>query len=316
MKSNKLISAVIVLILGGIILTPIIVFLFVLGTVRRGMMSYGGISQVNELSVGDYGGRGAGLKSYTQTLRDSAMPTPIPGGATPQPDVEERRKVRNATISLHVSNVRETVDSIGDYVNKIGGYVVTQSINTPSESSTGNMSIRVPTDELDATLEYLRERSVNVVYESVSGRDITDQYVDTQAKLETLEKTKAIFESMLDETEDFDEILRAQKEILNVQRQIDNVKGQIEYMEGTSETALIRINLSTDALELGYAPKNAWRPKVVFKKAVRSMLVTMRGLGNLAIWLGVYSVFWLPPVIIVILLVRKAKRKKKNSSKK
>ncbi len=275
-------------------------------------MSYGGLSHVNELAVDSYGG---GPKSYTQALKNTSIPRPIPGQSAPQPDVEERKKVRNATISLHVSNVRETVNSIGDYVDKIDGYVVNQSVNTPNESSSGNMTVRVPTEELDATLEYLRDRSVNVVYESISGRDITNEYVDTQAKLETLEGTKAIFESMLEEAEDFDEILRAQKEILSVQRQIDNVKGQIEYMEGTSETALIRINLSTDALELGYAPKNAWRPKVVFKRAVRSMLVTLRGLGNFAIWLGVYSVFWLPPVLIVILLIKRAKKKKNKRAK-
>lgn len=87
----------------------------------------------------------------------------------------------------------------------------------------------------------------------------------------------------MDDATTFDQILRAQKEILNVQTQIDNVKGQIAYIEGTAKTALISIDLSTDALEIGYAPKNAWRPKVVFKQAVKSLIANLRSLGNTAI---------------------------------
>jgi len=250
-------------------------------------------------------GRGGGFSSNL----------PIPNtSATPHPEVEERMKVKNASISLHVKDIKESVTAINTYVENIGGYVVTQRINTPQESSTGYMTVRVPSDKLEASLEYFGERAIRVVQEEITGRDITDKYVDTQAQLATLERTKAIFEGILDEAVEFDDILRANREILSTQSQIDYIKGRLQYMEKTSETSLINITMSTDELELGYAPADAWRPKVVLKKAVRSLVSDVRGLGETAIWIGVYSVFWIPALIIV-LVVKKVLKNRKSKSK-
>ena len=247
-----------------------------------------------------YGGKGGG--GYEGGYSEIPYYEPAP-----QPDIKDRKLVRNASLSLHVKDVRETIGEIDAFTKKVGGYVINSSVNTPQESSTGLVSLRVPTEKLDEALVYFKGRAVNVVYENVWSSDITDQYVDTTAKLATLEKTKAIFEGMLSSATEFDDILRAQTEILNVQSQIDQVKGRIKYMEGTSETALVSIDLSTDALELGYAPENSWRPNVVFKQAIRSLVANARKLGNTAIWVSVYSVIWVP-VALVVRVVRKKRR--------
>jgi len=242
----------------------------------------------------------------------SNLPIPSPS-ATPHPEVEERMKVRNASISLHVKDVRESVRAINTYVEDIGGYVVTQRINTPQESSTGYMTVRVPSDKLEVALEDFGKRAVRVVQEEITGMDITDEYIDARARLVTLEKTKAIFEGILEEAAEFEDILRANQEILNVQRQIEAIEGRLLYMEKTSETSLISISMSTDELELGYAPADAWRPRVVFKKAVRSLVADARGIGESVIWAVVYSIFWVPALVVVLIVKRVLKNKKSKS---
>jgi len=176
------------------------------------------------------------------------------------------------------------------------------------------MSVRVPSDKLAATLEYFGEKAVRVVQEKITGRDITDEYVDTQARLAILGKDKDHFEEILDEAIEFDDILRASREILSIQSQIEYVEGRLLYMEKTSETSLITISMSTDELELGYAPSDAWRPKVVLKKAARSLVADARGFGEVVIWIGVYSVLWVPALVIV-LIVKKVLKNRKNKSK-
>jgi hypothetical protein len=297
-KSNK-IATVLILVLGF--------FAF-----KRGLMgnllgtklssptsvSYDSYSPMGETAMVDRGGPG--------------IPTPPQPEATPQPDVDDRMTVRNAELSLHVKEVSETIEALEGYVDSVGGYVVSSTINTPQESTTGRITLRVPTERLDAALEYFKDLAVTVVQENVRASDITDQYVDTKARLETLEKTKAIFEGILDSAEDFDDILRANREILNIQSQIDSVKGQIQYMEGTSSTALVSVQLSTDPLELGYAPQDAWRPGVVFKQAVRSLVANSRQIGNTGIWISVYAVIWVP-VIVGFLLVKKWLKKRRDN---
>lgn len=220
----------------------------------------------------------------------------------------DRKVVTDSTLSLLVKNVQEATNQIIQRTSQEGGFMVSSTVQTPSEGGNGTLSIRVPSEKTNAMLDYLRGMSVKVISENISGYDVTDQYSDSQARLETLTKTKVTFEGMLERANTVDEILKVQQSILNVQDQIDAVKGRLQYLENTSKSSLITVYLSTDELALPYSPNQSWRPAVVFKTAVRSLIGNLRAVGNLAIWAAVYS-----PVIIgigILLLIAKRKLSK------
>ena len=83
-------------------------------------------------------------------------------------------------------------------------------------------------------------------------------------------------------------------------------------MEKTAKMSLENIDLSTDELSLGYAPADTWRPGVVFKLAVRSLVRNARQLGNTVIWIGVYAVLWVPAIWIFVKVRNLLKKKKGN----
>lgn len=219
----------------------------------------------------------------------------------------DRKVVRNSDISLYVKDVRSSLDQILKQATSVGGFMVSSSAQTPDQGGSGNIIIRVPSEKLDSTMQFLRDLSVKVVYESVTGFDVTDQYTDTEARLATLTKTKATFEGMMDKAVNVDEILRVQQSILQVQDQIDSLKGQLEYLKNTSQSSLITVSLSTDELALPYSPSDPWRPSVVFKTAVRSMVMNLRQVANVGIW----GVVYLPVFIILFILILIIKRKLK-----
>ena len=216
----------------------------------------------------------------------------------PQPNITDRKVITESNLALLVKNVEESVSAIKVRVDQTGGYVVNTSVTKPEFGANGYVIIRVPVEKLDDTLAYLKDLAVKVVSENISGRDITDQYEDITEKLRQLEGTKARFEQFMAQAQDINEILRVQKEILNLQSQIDTLKGKKAYLDGASSTTLITINLSTDELGLPYAPAQSWRPEVVFKQAVRSLVFFMQDIGTAAIWILVYI-----PVIALGLLI-------------
>ncbi|OGC46155.1 hypothetical protein A2V49_01850, partial [candidate division WWE3 bacterium RBG_19FT_COMBO_34_6] len=234
--------------------------------------------------------------------------------AAPTPDIENRMVIKNSNLSMQVEDVRETINAISIKVRLLKGYVVNTFISTPEFGEDGTIEVRVPTDTLDATLEYFRGLAIKVVSENISGTDITDQYVDIQARLSRLEQTKATFEAMIDKAVKIEEILNIQREIFSIQSQIDNYKGQLKYMEEASKTALIRIDVSTSELGLPYEPIDEWSPKTVFKQAYRSFLSDLIKIGNKAIWIVVYAPFWLIPVVAV-LIIKAYKKRKQNLNK-
>ncbi len=244
-----------------------------------------------------------GFSPSAKRLSDtgSDMPVPIPQNI-PHPDAIDRKTATDANMSLLVKDVKSTMDEIKNETSVKKGYVVNSSISRPEEGATGHISVRIPTSELENFMQFARSKSVKVVYENTYGRDITDQYMDAEARLEVLNELKTQFMSIMTSANTSDEMLRVQKQIFDIQSQIDSLKGQLQYMDGISSTSLVTMNLSTDELSLPYAPDKAWRPEVVFKQAVRALLGTLRGVGNAFIWIGVYSIIWIPAILVFIIV--------------
>ena len=188
--------------------------------------------------------------------------------------------------------------------------MVNSSIENPSDVASATVIVRIPSKQLEKALQYYRSLSIKVISENLQGYDVTDQYVDFAAQLKIYEKTKVVFEGMLDKAINVQDILQIQREIINVQSSIDSIKGQQDYLIKNAEMAKVTLYLSTDELALPYTPTDAWRPKVIFKQAVRSLVGTLRTIGSFSIWIVVYSVI-LVPIFFIILLI---KRRFKNSS--
>ncbi|MFH1566264.1 MAG: DUF4349 domain-containing protein, partial [bacterium] len=217
---------------------------------------------------------------------------------------EDRKVVEETTLSLQVKDVSSSIEDIKKEAQSMNGFMVSANLSRPLEAASGNITIRVPVDKAEAMLTFLRNSAVKVVSESLTGFDVTDQYSDITAKIAILEKTKKIFEDMLSKAVNVEEILQVQREILNLQSQIDSYKGQALYLEKTSSSLKITTYLSTDEYSLPFAPQDGFRPNVIFKQAVRALVITIRGLATKAIWVGVYSIIWVP-VLLIFLLVKK-----------
>ncbi len=244
-----------------------------------------------------------GAPAMDYGMRTSSIMPPFGGNSTDL-NAADRKVVTDTNFSLLVKDVAASIRQLKGDAETAGGFMVNSSINRPEEGGNGNLTVRVPSDRLDEYLEKVRGASVRVVSENVMGTDVTDQFTDVQARLETLNRTKQIYQDMLGRATDVDEILRVQQSIFNVQDQIDSLTGQLKYLENTSKSSLVTLYLSTDELSLPYAPGEPWRPQVVFKTAVRSLMMHVRGIANLAIWAVVYSPILLAGVVIVIIARR------------
>ena len=143
--------------------------------------------------------------------------------------------------------------------------MVNYNLSSPKSAASGNISIRVPSKSRDQVLADIQALGVKTVSLSVVGTDVTDQFVDNQARLKVLLDTKAKFEEILNQASQIQDLLNVQRELINLQSQIDSLKGQQQYLEKSAELSLISVYLYTDELALPYAPTDTWRPAVVFK---------------------------------------------------
>lgn len=246
----------------------------------------------------------AGFGSTTKRSADIGIPVP---DVAPS-DREDRIVIRDTDLSLQVKSVEETAKGIQAEAERLGGYLVNSFVNAPEGPGSGYVAVRVPTDKLDEALNNFRGLAVKVVSESVNGRDVTDEYEDLEEKLRIYERNKTTFERLMGEAVRVQDMLDIQQKILDQQNQIDSIKGRQQFLEQSAKFSRVTVNLSTDELALPYAPDQAWRPAVVFKLAVRSLVGTLRGLGNMVIWVAVFSVIWLPVALILWFVWRRKRR--------
>lgn len=236
----------------------------------------------------------------------TSYPEPIPpiDPDVPPTTSSNRLVITDTSLAMVVSSVEDTISQIDSLVTSANGFIVNSFVNRPSEAATGSIEIRVPTNQRDQVVASIKALGLRITSEHVTGRDVTDQYEDLQARLNVLETTKAKFEEIQAQATEIEDLLNVQRELISVQAQIDQVKGRAQYLEKSAELSRVSVSLATDELALPLTPDNAWRPVLVFKEATRSMFETLRSLAYAGIWLGVYAIIWVPGLIIFYFILR------------
>lgn len=227
----------------------------------------------------------------------------------PQTDISNRLVIQESSMSLLVSSVVEVRQKIISHAQGIGGYMVSASTSNPEDTASATVIVRVPSTKLEETLALYRSFGIKVVSENLYGHDVTDQYVDIEKRISQYERTLTRYEELLDRATLVSDITNITQQILSTQNQIDALKGQQDALAKNAEASKLTIYLSTDEIALPYTPDESFRPEVIFKNAVRSMISSLRDLASFVIWAGVYSVIWIPAVLAYIIVKKWWKRK-------
>jgi hypothetical protein len=215
---------------------------------------------------------------------------------------EDRKIVKTGYMTLEVEDIAETIDEVAEMADELNGYVVSSYKNEYERGVSGRIIIRVPSEKFEEAFERLRQLAVAVPYETTTAKDVTEEYVDLEARLGNLLATETQYLSLLEKAENVEDMLRVQKELSNVRGEIEQIEGRMKYLEQTSETSLIELDLEeTQGLT------EPWSASAAFQSAVRGLTTFGRGLATVLIWLGIFCWAWVPPLVIWLRRRRRAK---------
>ena len=161
---------------------------------------------------------------------------------------QRRIIVRTADMALVVDDVSGAIDEVGRLAESMGGWVVSSDRST---RHSGFVSVRVPADSLEETIDDLRELAVEVQSEVTTSKDVTDEYVDTTARLTNMQATQNALIRLLERAEKVEDALKVQNELTRVQEEIERLQGRIKFLEQTSAFSLVNVRLSLASVEMG-----------------------------------------------------------------
>ncbi|MGG1686673.1 DUF4349 domain-containing protein [Pseudalkalibacillus sp. NRS-1564] len=229
------------------------------------------------------------------------------------PALQQNRKVIfNANLSLTVEDLPKATAKIKDLTRTYKGYVVEESIASEEDSLFGSMTVRIPQPEFDSYLNAVEGLGKGAPQKSISGTDVTENYVDLTSRLKAKEAVQKRLESFLNEATKTEDLLAISNELSRVQEEVEQLKGQLNYLNNQSEYSTVTISLEQQKIIVPSIDKNEFQTLTEAKKL---LMTTVNGLLSFFSTVAVLLIGLSPilaPLVLIGLFFLYRKRKKKN----
>jgi hypothetical protein len=213
----------------------------------------------------------------------------------------DRMIVKKVQMTLIVENAQSAAIKAEKIVTDAGGYVATSNSWKDEGAVRARLTVRVPANKLDAVLGQFRALAMEVDSESISGEDITEQYVDLQASLRNEQAYEKELLALLTETRQRTgkaaDVLAVYNQLKETRGRIEQMQARSQYLEKMSALATIDLELTPSALSQPIAV-GGWHPTGTIREAIRVLLRALQILVDIVI---VLVIVVLPLVILVLL---------------
>lgn len=201
----------------------------------------------------DKGGAASSTASYDMAVESAAEYAPgavvaeengaIQSGLSPQTGTD-RKIVYTASMRMESTRFDDARSALLAAVEDCGGYLEStdQSGSAKEGSRWVSYTVRVPAVKYTAFLEQAGQAG-SVLNLNESAQDITLEYVDVQARLESLESKKARLEALADKAETTADLLEIENQLTEVQYQLESYTRQMKVMDNQVDYCTVDISL-------------------------------------------------------------------------
>ncbi len=270
------------------------------------------------------------LFSQTQMMPEAAPPFPLPTapaampmaseGVSGAPAIERRSTgaftggmpteqaageaaavdrliIKTATLTLEVLDVTAAEQSLRQRVEALNGFVVSVQTYGSGSELRSTVVFRVPVTHFEAVLSDIEGLAHKVLRRSISGNDVTEEYVDLESRLRNLEATNTRLLDLLARAQTVEEALQVNQALTDIQGQIEWTKGRMQYLEQSAAMSTITVELVPVPPPTPIVDEDGWQPLEVARIALRRLIELGQNLANVVIVLLVWTPVWLPVVL-------------------
>lgn len=225
----------------------------------------------------------------------------------------DRMVIKTAYIDLEVEEgeFEDVLFAISDLAEQNGGFVSNTYSNSDSEGNltSGGITIRIPHNKYSSAIEKVKDMGV-VKSISVSGQDVTQEYVDLESRLKNYEAQQDVLLDLMEQSKKVSDSLEVQNELSNVQEQIEIIKGRMNYLDDLVAFSTIEVYL--------YEPEpikttSDWGFVEALKRGLRGAVTVF---NYIIMVLIVTAPVWILAGIIVIIVWQAIRARNRRRAKK
>jgi len=205
----------------------------------------------------------------------------------------ERKIIRNGELDVESDDPAAAQRQLVTLAESSGGFVVTsESRQLDEKRITVSATLRVPAAQFDKTVEAIRAVGSRVLREKVTGQDVTEEYVDLQARINTKKAVEAQYLAIMKQAQSVEDILAVQEKLGVIRSEIEQIEGRLRFLENQTSLSTIKVSITPP-------------PSVVSATGFGFFDEIRRALGNtIDVFLGVLvGLVWFASYVIPIAIV-------------
>ena len=260
--------------------------------------------------------------------RSSARPRAVAAQGVPS-DVPALQQGLNSTQRMVVQTAQITIESddpsqlqqkLVSIAQAARGFVVTSEFKQGTQpnqlTQTVSVVVRVPPDQFATAMEQIRLAGERVIQEKVSGQDLTEEFIDLEARLKAKIALEAQFIEIMKQARRVQDALDVQKEITEVRTQIEQIEGRKRFIASQAELSTITATIQTPApVVVATAGGIGANLKDAFGDGVDTAVVIIQGLVRIIlVMIPITLLILLPLYLISRLVIRRLNWNAKPSS--
>ncbi|MCI0449850.1 MAG: DUF4349 domain-containing protein [Chlorobi bacterium] len=162
---------------------------------------------------------------------------------------DKRMIIRSGTMSIESDNFNETEAKVKQIVNGLNGYVTNSSSQlNASGKKQGAITIRVAADRFDALLEELAKIG-KVMNQNINGRDVTEEYMDSEARLKTQgELESRLLRLLAEKTANLTSIVEVEQKLAQVRENIEKTEGRMRFLKDQAAFSTLTVSVYEPAI--------------------------------------------------------------------
>ncbi len=153
----------------------------------------------------------------------------------------ERKIISNAYLQVEVNSAEIAVNKITNITQAHGGFVSSSSLSNIGGRNNGQMTIRVPQKDFYLAIEEIGTLGT-VESRQVSGQDVTEEFIDLDARLSNLKKQELRLQEILKTAVTVKDVLEVEHELERVRGEIERLIGRLNFLNQSVEMSTITVS--------------------------------------------------------------------------
>lgn len=151
--------------------------------------------------------------------------------------------IKTASLRFQVKDYQKSRESILSIIKQYDGYLASENQQNGTDRITNTIVIRVPATNLDRLIDSLQGQAAYLDYKFIDARDVTEEFVDTEARLKAKREVEQRYLSVLKQAASVEDILAVESRLGQIREEIEATEGRLRYLNDQVDYSTVTLDI-------------------------------------------------------------------------